>query len=96
VALIYPLRVNVDRPHRSLPAAAGTYHRSILPKVLKPIRRQRRVDGRADDRPMAEPACPGVAAVSEPPIVMTPVRHDLELLKFQPSVFPSSSAAARR
>jgi hypothetical protein len=49
--------------------------RSIPPEILEPIRRQRRVDRGAGDRPMAEPACPGVAARAKPTIVMTPVRH---------------------
>jgi hypothetical protein len=29
---------------------------SISPEILQPVRRQRRVDGRAGDRPVAEPA----------------------------------------
>ena len=44
-------------------------------EVLEPVWRQRRVDGSACDRPMAEPACPGVAARAKPAIVMTPVQH---------------------
>jgi hypothetical protein len=48
---------------------------SIPPEILAPVRRQRRVDGGAGDRPVAEPACPGVAARAKAPIVMTPVRH---------------------
>jgi hypothetical protein len=49
--------------------------RVVPPEILETIRRQRRVDGRAGDRPMAEPACPGVAARAKPAIVMTPVQH---------------------
>jgi hypothetical protein len=48
---------------------------SILPEVLEPVRRQRRINGGTGDRSMAKPACPGVAARAESPIVMTPVRH---------------------
>jgi hypothetical protein len=46
-------------------------------KVLKAVRPQRRIDGGARDRPMAQPplARPGVVARAKPPIVMTPVPH---------------------
>jgi hypothetical protein len=39
--------------------------RSLSPEVLEPVRRQRRVDGRAGDRAMAEPPLdsPGVVAL---------------------------------
>jgi hypothetical protein len=38
---------------------------SLAPEVLEPVRRQCRVDGRARDRPMAEPSLdrPGVVAL---------------------------------
>jgi hypothetical protein len=38
---------------------------SILPEILEPVRRQRRVDSRAGDRPMPEPPLdrPGVVAL---------------------------------
>jgi hypothetical protein len=45
------------------------------PRQKSLVWRQRRVDRGAGDRPMAEPACPGVAARAKPTIVMTPVRH---------------------
>jgi hypothetical protein len=52
-------------------------HTSIPPKVLEPVRRQRRVDGRAGDRPMPKPVLdrPGVVARGISPIVMIPVQH---------------------
>ena len=59
-----------QRPRLRIPAV-GTAD-LVPPEVLEPVRRQRRVDGRAGDRPMA---CPGVAARAKPAIVMTPVQH---------------------
>jgi hypothetical protein len=58
---IPPLRSAADLGADHVPARS----RSIPPEVLKAVRRQRRVDGRAGDRPMSQPAldCPGVVAL---------------------------------